>query len=103
MRNSQPDNRNNEPLAFADDRGYANGCKQELPPPSEAETRNQNRTRAPPIIACDVDEIQIMTSLGRTKVYEAISARQLRAKKFGRRTIVLMSDLQAWLEGLPDY
>ena len=39
----------------------------------------------------------------RTKVYEAINSGALKARKRGKRTIILADDLNAFLRGLPDY
>jgi excisionase family DNA binding protein len=45
--------------------------------------------------ACDI------AGLGRTKLYEAIAAGQLKARKYGRRRIILHADLLQFLQGLP--
>jgi excisionase family DNA binding protein len=42
-----------------------------------------------------------VAGIGRTKIYEAIAAGSLKARKFGKRTIILRTDLQDFLLGLP--
>ncbi len=39
----------------------------------------------------------------RTKLYEAIAAGTLRARKRGRSTVILAADLARYLEALPDF
>ena len=48
-----------------------------------------------------VAEACVVAGIGRTKIYEAISDGSLKARKFGKRTIILRSDLQSFLSGLP--
>ncbi len=40
---------------------------------------------------------------GRTAIYEAINAGMLKAKKRGKRTIILATDLDEYLKNLPDF
>jgi excisionase family DNA binding protein len=42
-----------------------------------------------------------VAGIGRTKIYEAIASGSLKARKCGKRTIILRSDLQDFLAGLP--
>lgn len=48
-----------------------------------------------------IGEACTVAGIGRTKIYEAISEGRLKARKFGKRTIVLRADLQAFLSNLP--
>lgn len=40
---------------------------------------------------------------GLTRLYQAINAGDLPAKKYGKRTIILHNDLMNFLENLPEY
>ena len=40
---------------------------------------------------------------GRSKIYEAINAGELKAKKRGARTVILVDDLDQYLKSLPDF
>lgn len=41
--------------------------------------------------------------IGRTKLYKEINNGNLAAKKCGKRTIILKSDIEAYLSGLSNY
>jgi hypothetical protein len=47
-------------------------------------------------------EASVVSGIGRTKLYEAISCRKLLARKCGSRTLVLRSDLLRFLQSLPE-
>ena len=48
------------------------------------------------------EEASALTGIGLTSIREAISSGALKAKKHGRRTVILPDDLKMWLKGLPD-
>ena len=52
-------------------------------------------------LAYAIDEVCDVSGTGKTAVYEEINTGKLRAVKRGRRTLVLTTDLQNWLEQLP--
>ena len=51
--------------------------------------------------ALTIDEVIKTGPLGRTSIYAAIKTGQLTARKFGKRTFVLTSDFEGFLNGLP--
>jgi len=54
-----------------------------------------------PPLAHDIEDVERLTKLGRTSVFAAIKEGALKARKFGRRTIILDEDLRAFLSSLP--
>jgi excisionase family DNA binding protein len=54
------------------------------------------------VLAYSVEGAAAAARLGRTKIFEAIKAGKLRARKEGRRTVILKEDLAAFLRALPE-
>jgi excisionase family DNA binding protein len=52
-------------------------------------------------LAYSVRDASVIACTGRSSVYEAIRAGELRAVKRGRRTLILDEDLRRWLQNLP--
>lgn len=52
-------------------------------------------------LAYSVKEAVKVSGVGRSKIYEAMRSKELRAKKHGKRTLILAHDLAAWLDELP--
>ena len=53
--------------------------------------------------ALSIEQALAATGLGRTKLYEAINSGKLRARKLGKRTLILQSELELFLAGLEEY
>lgn len=43
------------------------------------------------------------TGMSRTSIYEALKRGDLSARKAGRRTLILVADLEAYVANLPSY
>lgn len=54
-------------------------------------------------IGLSIEQVTEATGLGRTKIYALLKDGVLPAKKIGKRTLVLKSDLEAFLAGLTSY
>ncbi len=52
-------------------------------------------------LALTIEEAAAAGPVGRTKIYAAIGDGSLPARKAGRRTFILATDYQAWLESQP--
>lgn len=62
---------------------------------------NTNQPRGTGRAAFSISEVLAQTGLGRDKLYQMIGEQKLIARKCGRRTIVLATDLEAFLQSLP--
>lgn len=63
----------------------------------EIATENQQK------LAYSVNEIAEMTSLSRSYLRNEIRAKKLKAKKVGTRVLILLQDLNAYLENQNDW
>lgn len=54
-------------------------------------------------LSLSIEEVRAATGLGRTKLYSLIGSGELKARKIGKRTIILKEDLEAFLNNLPSY
>ncbi|MGB3347890.1 MAG: helix-turn-helix domain-containing protein [Brucella anthropi] len=54
-------------------------------------------------VAYNVTDAASQAGVGRSTLYKAISAGELPARKLGKRTLVLRSDLENWSKTLPIY
>ncbi len=54
-------------------------------------------------LSLSIEEARAITGIGRTNLYKAINSGRLKARKFGKRTIILRDDLDAFLNSLQSY
>jgi excisionase family DNA binding protein len=57
--------------------------------------------RDPGKLAHTIKEVRELVGVSHTKLYQAIQNKELRAVKCGRRTLILVKDLQAWIDAWP--
>jgi len=52
-------------------------------------------------LSYSISEVCKATSLGRTKIYQHLKRGELKSRKLGKRTIILKTDLDDFLNNLP--
>ena len=52
--------------------------------------------------AFTVDEFLSWARIGRTKLYQEIKEGRITPRKLGRKTLILRTDAEAWLNNLPE-
>lgn len=52
-------------------------------------------------LALTIEEAGLVSRVGRNSLYAAIQTGALRARKLGKKILILTDDLRAWLESLP--
>lgn len=54
-------------------------------------------------ISYTIEQACVVSGIGRTKLYEVLDSGALPAKKWGKRTLILRSDLMKFLSSLESY
>ncbi len=54
-------------------------------------------------LSLSIEEARVATGLGKTKLYQLINSGELKARKIGKRTVILKDDLQTFLSNLQSY
>ncbi|MEP6343795.1 MAG: helix-turn-helix domain-containing protein [Maricaulaceae bacterium] len=52
--------------------------------------------------AFTVEEFLAWARISRTKLYEEIKENRIKPRKLGRKTLILRTDAEAWLNNLPE-
>lgn len=53
---------------------------------------------ATPLLSMSVEEAARLTGYTRSGIYEVIASGELKAFKLGKRRLILMTELRAWIE-----
>lgn len=51
--------------------------------------------------AIPIEEAARRAGVGRTSLYAAINRGEIPLRKYGRRSIIMVDDLKAWIDSLP--
>ena len=62
---------------------------------------SENARRKPDTLAYSIRDVIKAGGPGKTKLFEAIKAKQLPVRYIGRRVLILRNDLEAYLQSLP--
>lgn len=54
-------------------------------------------------LCVSIEEASKILGIGITKFYEELNANRIKAKRFGRRTLVSYESLKEWFNELPDF
>jgi excisionase family DNA binding protein len=63
----------------------------------------ENQSTDNKTLSYSVEAATKVAGIGMTKLYAEINAGRLKAKKFGKRTLIPASALNDWIDNLPDY
>jgi excisionase family DNA binding protein len=66
-------------------------CEDHKAPPDEAPPLQ------PAKLAYTIKQVRVMVGISRTNLCKAIKDGELKAEKYGRRTLILAEDLQRWI------
>jgi excisionase family DNA binding protein len=79
-----------------------------MPMDTEREDAEESPIQAPlpapvesPKLSYTIKEVRKLVSISNTTIYRAIGNHELRAVKFGHKTLILAKDLHDWLASLP--
>ena len=54
-------------------------------------------------VAYSIKSAQKVLSIGNNSIYDELNSGRLKAKKFGKRTLIPAESLKQWLDSLEDY